>query len=93
MACTVYKYPIKLGPNMLELPKGAKILSAGIDCNDTYCIWAMVNPNNRKEQRVIHLIGTGWDLPNPHFIFINTFIEYEKGFVWHCFEENADFND
>lgn len=88
----IYKYPIKLGPNILELPKGAKILSAEMDCDNNYCIWAMVNPNNRKEQRVIHLIGTGWDI-NPNFTFISTFVSKEEGLVWHCFEENTDFND
>ena len=41
---TIYKYQISIVPiNVVELPRGSKILHAGMDPNGQPCIWAAVD--------------------------------------------------
>lgn len=86
---TIWKYIIYYGQNEYEMPKGAKILSAQLQ-DDNICIWALVEPENEKEVRIIEIFGTGWplDLVNTKdedkYKFIVTI--QRGGFVQHLFE-------
>ena len=68
MNSTIYKYPLPV----TGLPKGARVLSAGLDPSNKLCIWAEVDPNAPLVDRQILLFGTGHELPSPTAIFIAT---------------------
>ena len=49
---TIYKYELNLyGTTTLDLPIGAEILTVQIQF-DKICIWALINPKNKKESRL-----------------------------------------
>lgn len=86
----IYKYKIDLGPQNIEMPKNAKILSAHFHSGGLF-IWAAVDfAEKRKERRKIIVIGTGQIWNERHHdlnAFIGTIIQ--GAFVWHVFEENG----
>jgi hypothetical protein len=83
---TIYKYELKITDiQSIEMPIGAEILSAGLQ-KQTPCIWALVEDENKLQNRIIEVLGTG----NPIIQegsrkFIGTFI-LANGFVGHVFE-------
>ena len=83
----IYKYSLPeplSGPQPMFLPKGARILHAGLDPQGILCIWAMVDPANESENKVILVEGTGRELPDKTLLFISS---VRTGpFVWHIFE-------
>lgn len=78
---TVYKYLIDGGE--MQLPRGAKVLTAGIQGENIY-IWAEVDPNEILEHRTFRVFGTGHILPENK-CYIATLFDWE-GFVWHVYE-------
>ena len=88
---TIFKYPIEIANfPRIEMPKGAKILSVGVQDNKPY-IWAMVNESNKWEERIFRLMGTGHLLyaKEKDLHFIGTFQLKERDgsiFVGHLFE-------
>lgn len=70
----------------VEMPVGAKILSAGIQYNKLM-VWAIVNVDAPMEKRTIGFYGTGSKLPDD-FTKDHRHIStvFEGGFVWHIFE-------
>lgn len=91
----MYKYALansrningpQLGLYEIELPKGAKPLHIGLDGESQLCIWAMVNPEEKKTEGFQYRrLGTGWDLPpeatlDKHWCSVNVF-----GLIWHFF--------
>ena len=90
---TIWKYKIQevfSQPAETEfiMPKGAVILSCGLDAMGEICIWAMVN-EQKKEKVIVKIIpiGTGWGLPDNfenEMSFIGTVTK--DSFVWHVFE-------
>lgn len=85
---TVYKYPI----GTMELPRGAKVLSAGIQ-DDAFFIWVQVDDAETTEFRQFEVYGTGWEIPFPQneLAFISTV--HRDGWVWHVFEILDAFED
>lgn len=87
---TIFKYPIEIENFFaIEMPKGAKVLSVGVQNNKPY-IWAMIN-ENKKEKRMFRLMGTGHPTyqKEKDLHFIGTFQLKEKNgkiFVGHLFE-------
>ncbi len=83
---TVYKYQLTTNrETQLELPKGADILKVDVQ-NDTVCLWAMVDPNAKKEARTFEVFGTGHPMPDFNRRFINTFFVQGGTYVFHAFE-------
>lgn len=84
---TVYKYPLPIDDIVtIEIPKGAKILFIAEQNGDPF-IWALVDPNNEKEQRVFRFAGTGHKILTHHVgEFVGTFFASGGLFVWHIFE-------
>lgn len=85
----IYKYPILvIDSQCIELPKGAVILSVGVQNEIQVCLWAVVDPTQGVEYREIVIIGTGnpmTELPaNLRRAFIGTVLQ--GPFVWHVFE-------
>ena len=89
----IYKYELPLSPgaHKLELPRGAKILSAGtspIDPN-TPCLWALVNTLSLETDTWdIALAFTGDALAEPPFgrewIHLDSFVCLDD-LVYHAF--------
>ena len=74
----------------LQMPKGSEILSVQQDQKTMIpCIWALVYPENEKEERFFELFGTGHPIHNDMGIerkFVGTY-QYQRGeFVGHIFE-------
>ena len=93
---TIWKYKIQevFGQPVItefEMPKGAAILSCGLDPAGDICVWARVN-EHKEETVIVKIIpiGTGWGLPdnfNDEMSFIGTVTK--EPFVWHLFEVNG----
>ena len=50
-------------PYTIELPKGATVLSCGLQNKENVCIWAMVDPNQTETIEVeFYIFGTGWNI-------------------------------
>jgi hypothetical protein len=78
---TVYKY--KIGTGELQLPRGAKVLTAGIQGEDIF-IWAEVDDSALPEHRSFYVYGTGHLIPD-RACYIGTVFDW-NGFVWHIYE-------
>jgi len=87
----IYKYTLMPEDRqVVEMPKGATILSVGADVfvPDNLCLWALVDPGERPEMRVIHIHGTGHDVVTPERLtYIGTATMRSLSLVWHVFEE------
>ena len=80
----IWKYKVE---NIIEMPKGAEILSVQIQNGQMFnaCIWVKVNPENELEKRKFVVIGTGHSFDDTNMKYIGT---YQDGpFVWHLFED------
>lgn len=84
----VYKYTIEnLGENEIEVPENFKPLSVQ-DQQGTLCLWAMVEVDSPKCKRVVHVIGTGFDISEGrhfHLVYLGTVQQRGGEFVWHVF--------
>ena len=93
---TIYKYPMRgVGINELNLPVGAKILTAQMQ-GDALMVWALVDdhPDRLTDPRTFYVLGTGW---NAEMLYreneedIATYLATVQqkdgfvGFVWHVF--------
>lgn len=81
---SIYKYELNPNFGLIELPRGAQILS--VQCQqkrDSWSdkvehvpyVWALVDPKIKKIERKIRWIGTGWDLQDNEltdFDFVST---------------------
>ena len=73
------------GPMVIVMPKGAEILSAGVQRSDTLVVWAMVDPSAEQVEHKIFVVWTGWDVDVRGLgRFIDTV--HAIGLVWHIFD-------
>jgi hypothetical protein len=85
---TIFKYELNLVERQdLFLPRLAKIISAQTQ-REKVCIWAMVDTNEKKENRTIAIVGTGNPLPkiNPDEKMVHIDTVQMHSMVWHVFE-------
>jgi hypothetical protein len=90
MVKQIWKYKVE---NIIEMPKGAEILTVQIQNGQMFnaCIWAKVNPENELEKRQFVVIGTGHSFDDTNCEYIGT---YQDGpFVWHLFEVKKDIDN
>ncbi len=93
MEKTIYKYPLQTtNVQILELPKGAEVLTVQTQ-NDTPQLWAVVDPENELEKRIIEIIGTGHPVrsstvwrANISRKYISTYQLFAGKGVFHVFE-------
>jgi hypothetical protein len=88
----IYKYSLEVEDiQRILLPIDAKILTVQVQ-NEKPCLWALVDPENNTEARIIEIFGTGnlvsdyADISIEH-IYIATFQLYEGKLVFHVFEQ------
>lgn len=76
-------------PYTIELPKGATVLSCGLQNKENVCIWAMVDPNQTEMIEVeFYIFGTGWNISDDignDLRFIGTYMISDGMFVYHVF--------
>jgi hypothetical protein len=81
---TIYKYPIEIKDQQkIQVHLDCKFLYAGLDNNNTPCVWAEVDTESQKFWRVINIFGTGNPMPNPVGQYLNSF--NQNPFVWHVY--------
>lgn len=84
---TIWKYEVApdVVNQVMMLPRGAEILSFGLDPADRLCFWALVDDEAFGAEHVISCVGTGWGmdrLDTAKFIGTVTHGMY----VWHLFD-------
>ena len=76
-------------PYTIELPKGATVLSCGLQNKENVCIWAMVDPNQTEMVEVeFYIFGIGWPISDDIYNglrFIGTYMISDGMFVYHVF--------
>ena len=86
---SIWKYQLEITDSQtIKMPKGAEILSVQTQ-NQEVCLWALVVPNNEKEDRYIEIFGTGHNVYCDMGIdrkFIGTAQTLDGRLVWHIFE-------
>lgn len=70
---------------IIEMPKGAQILTVQTQ-DGQGCIWAIVNPNEERQNRYFRLFGTGHPFDLLDYQHIGTFQMRNGALVWHLFE-------
>jgi len=82
----IYKYPIGLGMTDVEIPFGAKVISAKLQHGHP-CVWAIIENDNTEELRTFGCYATGeeFDL-HPRTVFIDTISDPGNSFIFHVFE-------
>lgn len=83
---TIYKYKLNVGPNKIDLPVGAQILTAQMQPGLGIMLWAVVQPGSviLGQERYFNVYGTGFILPEVYGKYISTV--QDRGLVWHVFE-------
>ncbi len=90
MKKSIWKYVINPSILTIEMPKDAEILTVQQQ-NGEACIWALVNPDAEKEERVFEIFGTGHNILLGDYNeirrrYINTFQLNGGALVFHLFE-------
>ena len=78
----IWKFPLNAATNKIDLPRGAKIVSVGLQEGDIQ-LWAACDPHLPVERRTIRVVGTGWELPENY-----TYLGMVQvgPYVWHVLE-------
>lgn len=88
MSRTIWKYPFHVNDSVvIEMPIGAKIIpfvGGAMPYDDMLFIWAEVDPEAEREDRVLHVVGTGNPMPQRPMRHIGTCPNGR--FVWHVYE-------
>ena len=93
---SIWKYEVE--PDFVNqkytMPKGATILSFGLDGNDQLCFWARVNTEAPKEEHLIACVGTGWPIDNMFNERVGKYVNFigtvtHGVYVWHLFDLGA----
>ena len=86
---TIWKYPLKIIKwQEVELSLSAYALSAQFQSTVGLVLWAVIDPDARKEVRHIYLLGTGHVIEEERYetlVFIDTVQDFTNGLVWHVF--------
>jgi len=88
---TIWKYPLKLGANTLEMPNAAQALSVQAQDGVLY-LWMLVRTEARTERRCFMVFGTGGEIPEKPLSHIGTVLCHGGVLVCHVFELER-FND
>lgn len=89
MQQTIWKFPLEVtDKQFINLPKGAEVLAVQTQ-NEEPCLWALVNPNEPKEERCFETFGTGHPVPVGMGVdrkYISTYQLSGGSLVFHVFE-------
>lgn len=87
MKQSIWKYQLEtVDSQTLLMPRGASILTVQTQ-NEIPCLWALVDPYESKEERVIEIFGTGHKVNDENGIrYIGSYQLMSGAFVGHVFE-------
>jgi len=92
---TIWKYEVGTEDRIrVSMPEGAQILKVANQREEdtTFCIWALVNPNNEPETRTFRVYGTGHKIimdydPKNKQTYIGSYFLKKGNLVFHVFEQ------
>lgn len=87
MTKQVWKYELNSVLNKLHMPVGAEILAAQVQHN-VMCLWALVDVNAPKVDRIIQVVGTGQVVTEGPVTYIDTLMLSDGYLVFHIFERH-----
>lgn len=88
----VWKFQLDvLDQQKVEMPKDASIIHLEAQ-GQKPCLWALVDPEQEKEERLFHMFGTGHVLDDDieGLDYIGTFQILNGSFVGHIFEKETN---
>ena len=86
----VFKYRIDYGNPIVAMPQGAELLCVGLQGKEIM-LWALVEKDNPKEERIFYILGTGSQVTDG-LSYVGTVFDsrpspgFQNGFVWHVWE-------
>ena len=85
----IWKFPLDVNDKQfIRIPENSELLSVQTQ-NEIPCIWALVNPSEKTEERCFEIFGTGhqihYDMGTDRK-FIGTFQLNDGALVFHLFE-------
>ena len=89
---SVWKFPVRYNDFVeVEMPARAKLLHVN-EQYGTPCIWALVDPQQKKEVRRFRLAGTGHpiDIPADKLSHVGSYLTAGGQLVFHLFEILGD---
>lgn len=89
---TIFKYPIGIaGVQTVTMPQRARILTVQMQ-GELPFIWAEVENQNAKEERIIELFGTGHPMGARYSRkYIGTVQQDGGALIWHVYERTGVF--
>ncbi len=82
----IYKYELTAHKVLLELPRGARILSVQVQ-HGVPVLWAAVEPTRMlREPRVIRIVATGEEFDADGASYISTFQLEGGNLIFHAYE-------
>jgi hypothetical protein len=89
MKKTIWKFQFEVADIfVIEMPKDAEILTIQSQ-NGNPCMWALVNPEEEKEERHFEMYGTGHDIYYDMGVdrqYIGSFQMLSGDLIFHIFE-------
>jgi len=83
---TIHKYPLQIAASQpVIMPKDAEILTIQTQAGNP-CLWALVDPDNDVDMRIIEIFGTGDVIHEKRRRYISTFQIKNGESVFHAFE-------
>ena len=88
----IWKFRLDPNNSPVDVPEGAKVLSAGVQGDDDIFIWAEVETTKPTEVRHFEVYGTGHTIADPvntTRTFIDTVQMYGGSLIFHVFERKS----
>ncbi len=83
----VWKFELSLAGSRIEMPVGARVLTVQTQLGRP-CLWALVDPERAKEERLFVVYGTGHPIAAPDTLaYVGTFQDLGGRLIWHVFEQ------
>lgn len=86
----IYKYPLVVTDEQtIMLPEGAKVLTLEEQYGEPM-LWALVDPDAKKEGRLVRIYGTGHEVDRSDLRYVSTFQMHGGALVFHVFMDGDD---
>ena len=83
---TVWKFPLEIADwQKIVMPAGAEILFVGVQ-REQLCLWAKVNPEAPKGERLFRIVGTGHEFNENNLMYLGSVFLNNGRLVFHIFE-------
>ena len=80
---TIWKYNLKPGYFILNIPKGARLVYVGVQSN-LPVLWAIVNPQEELQNVEFRMVPTGEEIPD-WYTYVGTAHPVEGWMAFHLF--------